>query len=90
MDNVLSLIKLDLGINHTKRDTYFYTLIESCRKELTHYGIAIDANSQEDVMLLVDYCLWRYRHRAVDATLARNISDRIRQRIMRRRANADI
>lgn len=90
METILELIKLDLGISHNKRDIYFVSLITAAIKELGYKGINIDTGKQDDIMLVVDYCLWRYRKRTEDVPLAENIQRRIREKKIRGRVNADI
>lgn len=34
MDRLLEILKVDLGITHTKKDTYFLNLLEARKKEL--------------------------------------------------------
>lgn len=75
-----------MGIAHNERDKYFYILIESVVAELRKKGIATDTNDYEDIILIADTALWRYRHRSDGAPLAQNIENRIRNRKMKRRA----
>lgn len=86
MEQILKLIKQDLGIAHNERDRYFYMLTESIITELKEKGIDTDINAYEDVILIVDIVLWRYRHRTDDVPLAQNIAVRIRDRRIKKRA----
>lgn len=87
MDVILQLLKTDLGICHNKRDEYFKKLIESCRLELKDKGIIIDENNTADVMLLADYAAWEYRKRTEDVPMAQHLKHRIRNRLVKGRAN---
>ena len=52
METILELLKLDLGITHNERDTYFNALICTAVKELKARGIDIDVNvtdTEEDI-----------------------------------------
>ena len=89
MDTVLSLLKMDLGITHTMRDTYFITLIQSVVKEIEQKGILLNLDSAEDQILLSDYAAWVYRKRQENLPLAQNIQQRIRNRILKERAMTD-
>lgn len=89
MDTVLSLLKMDLGITHTMRDTYFITLIKSVVKEIKQKGIILNLDNAEDQILLSDYAAWVYRKRQEDLPLAQNIQQRIRNRILKERAMTD-
>ena len=89
MDAVLSLLKMDLGITHTMRDTYFITLIQSVVKEINQKGITLNLDSADDQILLSDYAAWVYRKRQENLPLAQNIQQRIRNRILKERAAID-
>lgn len=86
MNTVLELFKLDLGITHTLRDTYFYTLIESARKQIEDKGIVLDESLLDDQMLIVNYAAWMYRKRQEDVPLSRHLQQQIRNRIIKGRA----
>lgn len=86
MTTALELFKLDLGIQHSKRDKYFLVILRSAEKELKGKGISIDRDENEDLLLIVDLALWRYRKRTEDIPLAKNIKQRIRDRIVKERA----
>lgn len=86
MTTALELFKLDLGIQHSKRDIYFLRLLKSAESELKRRGIPINLEENEDLLLVVDFALWRYRNRTTDVPLAKNIQKRIRDRIIKERA----
>lgn len=87
---VLELLKIDLGITHSKRDKYFRSLIGGCIEELKERGIMLDENEQEDVMLLSDYSAWRYRMRDKDVVaLSKNLEMRIKNRIVKEICNEE-
>lgn len=87
MDNVLTLLKIDLGISHNLRDAYFIQLILGSEKEIEKKGVRLDLNAADDQMLLSDYAAWTYRKRQEDVPLANNIQQRIRNRIIKERVN---
>lgn len=87
MDNVLILLKIDLGISHSLRDAYFIQLIQGSAKEIEKKGVKLDLNAADDQMLLADYAAWTYRKRQEDVPLANNIQHRIRNRIIKERVN---
>ena len=58
-EQILDLLKIDLGITHNKRDTYFIKLIETVVAELARKGIDINYSSIEDMMFVSDYSAWR-------------------------------
>lgn len=86
METILLLFKIDLGVTHDKRDTYFNALINSCVKELKGKGVALDFEDVEDQMLVSDYALWRYRNRQQNVSLSNNLQLRIRNAIVKGRA----
>lgn len=83
---MIALLKLDLGISHNKRDAYFDALMEASEKELLKKGISLDFTNIEDKMLCVDYAAWKHRNREKDMELAKNISNRIRRRAIKKRS----
>ena len=86
MDEVLKLFKLDLGITHDKRDTYFTALLNSAVLELERKGITLSLTEADDQMLLSDYAAWLYRKRQEDVPLARNLKLRLMNRKVKARA----
>lgn len=86
MTTALELFKLDLGIQHSKRDVYFLRILKSAQSEIEGRGISINIEDNEDLLLVVDFALWRYRNRTADVPLAKNIQKRIRDRIVKERA----
>jgi hypothetical protein len=87
MQTVLTLLKIDLGISHDKKDTFLQQKIEESMEELKRKGVEIDLESSDDVMLLSDFTAWEYRHRTENIPLAKNLDLRIKNRKTRRRAN---
>jgi len=87
MDTVLILLKIDLGITHNLRDEYFLTLLISCEQELAGKGIRLNLTDSQDQILLSDYAAWQYRKRTEDTPLSNNLKWRIRNRIVKGRAN---
>ena len=86
METALQMFKIDLGISHTLRDTYFNNFLLAQQKELESKGFTIDLALIDDIMLLSDYSAWNYRNRNEDVELAKNLQLRIRNRIIKERA----
>jgi hypothetical protein len=81
--NLLTLVKIDLGITHNLRDEYFVVIIQSAKTELERMGIVFDATLPvDDMQLIVDYSVWSYRKRQEDVGLGRNIRFRIHNRLI--------
>ena len=89
MDEVLKLLKLDLGISHDKRDSYFIALLESAQMELSRKGIALNLTQADDVMLLSDYAAWLYRKRQEDVPMSNHLNWRLMNRKVRVRAGGE-
>lgn len=86
MDKVLELLKLDLGITSTVKDTYFNSLLLSVQSELNAKGLTLILSNNDDMMLLSDYAAWKYRKRSEDVEIPKNIKSRIRDRIIKKRS----
>ena len=86
MGTILSLLKIDLGITHTLRDTFFTALLGAAQTEIESKGITLDLANIEDQMLLSDYAAWKYRKRQEDVGMSQNLSSRIRNRIVKVRS----
>jgi hypothetical protein len=85
METLLNLFKIDLGITHDVRDSFFLELLKSSMGEIERKGITLDLTRSDDSMLVVDHALWTYRNRQEDVGLSRNIQLRIRNRIVEER-----
>lgn len=85
MEQVLILVKLDLGISGAKRDDYLLHSISAAKSELDTKGVHLDLDDTADAMLLSDYVAWHYRHRSDNIPLAKNIALRINNRAVKGR-----
>lgn len=86
MDAILELLKLDLGVTHTKRDAYFVSLINGVIATIER-RVTINVDEVEDQMLVADYAAWQYRHRQEDLPISKNLQQRLRDRIVKARAD---
>jgi len=86
---LLELLKLDLGITHNLRDTYFNNLLVSSQKEIEITGIALDFSSPDDQILVVDYTAWAYRKRQEDIPLSKSLKSRINNRVIKKAGTVD-
>lgn len=86
MEQVLEMFKMDIGVAHNLRDTYFNKFLESQKKLLEEKGVMLILENTEDIMLLSDFAAWNYRKRNEDVEMSRNLSFRIRNRIVKERA----
>jgi len=86
LETVLNMFKIDLGITHNLRDTFFNNFLLAQQKELEGKGFTLDLALTEDIMLLSDYATWNYRKRGEDIGLSKNLILRIRNRVTKERA----
>lgn len=63
-ETALALVKARLNRlqSDTSLDTYFRARIEAAEEYLTGNGIAL-TDSQEDLLLVVDFAVWEYQNR---------------------------
>ncbi|MGX5574882.1 hypothetical protein [Bacillus toyonensis] len=83
-DNLLNLLKLDLGITHNLRDAYFNNILVGSKNEIERTGVVLDFESIDDQMLTIDYAAWSYRNRQEDTPLSRNLQFRINNRVIKK------
>jgi len=86
---LLELLKLDLGITHNLRDTYFNKFLVGSQQELERKGIDFDFSKDDDQLLVVDYAAWSYRKRQEDIPLSRNLQLRINNRLIKKAGTVD-
>jgi hypothetical protein len=79
--SALPLVKqrLNRQITDTSLDTYLAPLIESAELELIRKGVILQ-DDVDDIMLLVDYAVWRYKNRDEPGGMPQWLSLRIRER----------
>lgn len=81
INEIVEMIKLDIGIMSTARDFYFQQLAVATREELNARGARLDLNEIADKVLVADYAAWKYRHRET----GEGMPEHIRQRLINRR-----
>lgn len=93
MEQVLAMLKSDLGITSNARDVYFTNFIKARKAELEDKGITLTIELAgeveakiEDIMLLSDFSAWWYRNRTQNTPLSNNLQLRIRNRIVKARS----
>lgn len=86
-NQILSMVKANLGISTTVRDEYLKAIIGGVMNELNDKGVVAIGNSDSDfLMLAVDYASWQYRSRG-EGTMPRNIRYRLNNRIVKGAVN---
>lgn len=86
--DIVTMLKTDLGVTHSRRDENYTALVETAIKELARKGIHIDIETAEidDIMLISDFAAWNYRKRMENVPLSNNLRIRIYNRVVRERA----
>lgn len=77
--DILTILKLDLGMSASAYDSLLLNDIESARAAIAREGIAL-ADSYEDGMLVEAYAAWLYRSRREDSPMPRNLRWRLNNR----------
>ena len=83
-ETALTLVKARLNrlSGDTSLDTYFQARISGAVQELTNIGIEL-SDSQEDLMLVVDYAVWQYQNRDQPGNMPEWLRLRRRERWLR-------
>ena len=89
INEVLKLLKLDLGIKSTARDEYYTAVLQSNAKVLEKSGVKLDLSKSEDAMLLSDYCAWIIRHKETGEEMPKYLERRINNRKIKGRAKGE-
>ncbi|MCD8355985.1 MAG: hypothetical protein LUE11_05390 [Clostridia bacterium] len=86
MEYVLELLKFDLSLRNTARDTYLMELLKSSQEQLQSYGIILDLQKSADAMFLSDWAAFAYRNRLEGEELPMNLRLRLNDRIVEKRS----
>jgi len=78
-DKALPLIKQRLNRNDTRLDVYLKVIAESAELELKRKGIYLQ-DDVDDLMILVDYAVWRYQNRDQTGTMPLWLKTRLKER----------
>lgn len=65
-EQILVMLKSNLGMMTTTQDSYLMFLIESSKKNLAEMGITLDLNESDDINLVVMHAAYLFRKRAED------------------------
>ena len=86
VDEIVSLFKTDIGIKSDSRDSYYTSVVQASMDELESKGIQLE-DTVADMMLVSDYAAYCYRHRAENVAMSKNLTLRIRNRIIKGMCN---
>lgn len=78
-EQILKLVKAQLGITITSRDDYIKAIIDGVKRELEEVqGLKVDLDDSSILMFVVDYAAWRYESRNEDAGMPERLNWRLR------------
>lgn len=85
-EEILEIVKFNLGITLDGRDPYLLSIIRGARAELKQSGISPDGQTKAYKanydMYLADYCSYLYRNRGGEGALPRHLQFRRHNLIM--------
>lgn len=78
---LLSGLKVDLGIMSTAYDERLRQYLESAEKEIEREGIALSADSVDDRDIVIRYAAWMWRMRDKEAGMPRMLRWQLNNRL---------
>ena len=79
--DMLSMLKVDLGISGDGYDDRLGQYIESAKKNISIEGITLDADSVPDCNLVIQYAAWLWRKRITGEGMPRMLRWALNQRL---------
>ena len=79
--DMLSMLKVDLGISGDGYDDRLEQYIESAKKNISIEGITLDADSVPDCNLVIQYAAWLWRKRINGEGMPRMLRWELNQRL---------
>lgn len=79
--DMLSVLKVDLGISGEGYDDRLGQYIESAKKNISIEGITLDADSVPDCNLVIQYAAWLWRKRINGEGMPRMLRWELNQRL---------
>ena len=79
--DMLSMLKVDLGISGDGYDERLGQYIESAKKNISIEGITLDADSIPDCNLVIQYAAWLWRKRINGEGMPRMLRWELNQRL---------
>ncbi len=78
---LLTALKIDLGLVTDAYDSRLTEYIEAAKKEIARQGATLDLTDQDDAMLVVQYASWMWRKRDTGEGMPRMIRYALNNRI---------
>lgn len=89
MADVLTILKLDLGISTDKLDDFLISRIEAARKFIQREGITLDESAEDDALVEM-YAAHLYRkRREAETAMPRSLRWALNNRLMSEKAGGD-
>jgi len=84
---ILSMLKVDLGISGDAYDERLGQYIVSAKKNIGIEGITLDADDVHDCNLVIDYAAWLWRKRMNGDGMPRMLRWQLNQRLFHEKLN---
>lgn len=81
MEQLLQMLKVDLGITTTAYDARLTQYLQNAEKQIEREGAIIDLSDAEDMQLVVMYAAWTWRKRDSGEGMPRMIRYALNNRI---------
>lgn len=86
MDELLLMLKIDLGITTTAYDSRLTQYLRSAQAEIEREGAAICPARLDDAMLVVMYAAWQWRRRDTGEGMPRMLRYALNQHVLSQKA----
>jgi hypothetical protein len=88
MEQVLKLVKNQLGITINSRDEYITAIIKGTLQELKEVqGLQLELDNNNELLFLVDLVAWRYDSKGEDKAIPERLYWRLRNLMVSKNAN---
>lgn len=89
MEQLLTMLKVDLGITTTAYDTRLTQYINSAKEMIGTEGVTLDTADLEDAQLVVMYAGWLWRKRDNGDAMPRMLRWTLNNRLFAEKMNAE-
>lgn len=89
MEQLLTMLKVDLGITTTAYDTRLTQYINSAKEMIVTEGVTLDTTDLEDAQLVVMYAGWLWRKRDNGDAMPRMLRWTLNNRLFAEKMNAE-
>lgn len=86
---LLEMIKVDLGISKTAYDTRLGQMIEAAKESIEEEGATLDLTSYNDAQIVVMYVEWMWRRRDTMEQMPRMLRYKLNNRILSEKMKND-